>query len=148
MQISKILTHNNILCSQTILSKKTALEEISKLLANSNQSLIYTDILQGLINREKLGSTGLGKGIAIPHTRLANNDITVAAFIKLQKSVDYDAIDGAPVNLLFALLVPEKSTEEHLNILAYLAKILSCNEILEQLQSSTTSDEIYQILTN
>lgn len=146
MQISEILSCNSVLCDQTLLSKKTTLEALSKLLASTDASLSYIDIFNCLIKREKLGSTGLGKGIAIPHGRLKNGGETVAAFIKLRHSIDYDAVDEAPVDLLFALLVPENSTDEHLNILSHLAEIFSHNETLERLRSGASADEIYQTL--
>ena len=147
MQISEILSSDSILCNQSFSSKKTTLEEISKLLANTDSSLSYVEVFECLLTREKLGSTGLGKGIAIPHGRLKGSKKTVAAFIQLQHGVDYDAIDGAPVDLLFALLVPENSTDEHLKILSHLAEMFSNAETLEQLRSATSVDEIYKILT-
>lgn len=148
MQISKILHRDRIFCNSPIFSKKTALEYIAKLLEKGNDGLLnYTDILDSLINREKLGSTGFGNGVAIPHNRITKNKQPIAAFLKLKTGIDFDAIDGAPVDLIFALLVPENSTDEHLNILANLVEILSRNDTIKRLRSSTTSDEIYQILT-
>jgi len=99
------------------------------------------------VTREKLGSTGLGKGIAIPHGRLKGSKKTIAAFIQLQYGVDYDAIDDAPVDLLFALLVPENSTDEHLKTLAHLAEMFSNTDTLEQLRSETSAEGLHKILT-
>jgi len=147
MQISEILSSDSILCGQAFSSKKTTLEELSKLLANTDSSISYIEVFDCLVAREKLGSTGLGHGIAIPHGRLKGSKKTIAAFIQLQFGVGYDAIDDAPVDLLFALLVPEDSTDEHLQTLAHLAEIFSNTETLEQLRSETSVEGIYKILT-
>ncbi len=147
MQISEILSSDSILCGQDFTSKKMALEELSKLLANTDSSIGYIEVFDCLVAREKLGSTGLGKGIAIPHARLKGSKKTIAAFIQLQHGINYDAIDEAPVDILFALLVPEDSTDEHLEILSHLAEMFSNSETLEQLRSETSVDGIYKILT-
>ncbi len=128
-------------------SKKTALEELSKLLANKDTTLSYIEVLDCLLAREKLGSTGLGNGIAIPHGRLKGGKKTIAAFMQLQYGIEYDAVDQAPVDLLFALLVPEDSTDEHLQILSHLAEMFSVTETLERLRSGSTTDGIFKILT-
>ncbi len=147
MQISEILSSDSILCGQTSTSKKTALEELSKLLADKDTSLSYIEVFDCLVAREKLGSTGLGNGIAIPHGRLKGGKKTIAAFMQLQHGIEYDAVDEAPVDLLFALLVPEDSTDEHLQTLSHLAEMFSNTETLEQLRSGLTADGIYKILT-
>jgi len=147
MQISEILSSDSILCGQAFSSKKTTLEELSKLLANTDSSISYIEVLDCLVAREKLGSTGLGNGIAIPHGRLKGSKKTIGTFIQLQYGIDYDAIDEAPVDLLFALLVPEDSTDEHLKTLAHLAEMFSNTETLEQLRSETSVEGIYKILT-
>jgi PTS system nitrogen regulatory IIA component len=147
MQISEILSSDSILCGQTFTSKKMTLEELSKLLAAKDTSLSYIEVFDCLVAREKLGSTGLGNGIAIPHGRLKGGKKTIAAFMQLQHGIEYDAVDQAPVDLLFALLVPEDSTDEHLQTLSHLAEMFSNTETLEQLRSGTTADGIYKILT-
>ncbi len=147
MQLSEILSSDSILRSQTFSSKKTTLEELSKLLASTDSSISHLEVFDSLVAREKLGSTGLGKGIAIPHARLKGSKKTIAAFIQLQHGVDYEATDKVPVDILFALLVPEDSTDEHLKILSHLAEMFSNSETLEQLRSETSVDGIYTILT-
>jgi PTS system nitrogen regulatory IIA component len=94
-----------------------------------------------------LGSTGLGNGIAIPHGRLKNSKKTIAAFLQLDDAIDYDAVDKAPVDLLFALIVPEDSTEEHLQTLASLAETFSNPEIVSKLRQSGSSAEVFSLLT-
>ncbi len=147
MQISEILSSESVLCSKALLSKKTTLEELAKLIADTEPSLNYTEVFDCLVAREKLGSTGLGLGIAIPHGRLEGSIKTIAAFIQLQHGIDYDAVDQAPVDLFFALLVPEDSTDEHLQVLSHLAEMFSNTETLGRLRSETTADGIHKILT-
>ncbi len=147
MQISEILSSDSILCGQSFSSKKSTLEELSKLLADTDSSISYIEVFDCLVAREKLGSTGLGKGVAIPHGRLKGGKRTIAAFIQLQHGIGFDAIDEAPVDILFALLVPEDSTDEHLKILAHLAELFSNNETLEQLRAETSIEGLHKILT-
>ena len=101
------------------------LEYVSELLAGSSPELRRNEIFDALINREKLGSTGLGKGVAIPHGRIASLERPVCAFVRLATPVDFDATDRQPVDLIFTLLVPEDSTEEHLQVLSTIAEIFS-----------------------
>ena len=100
-----------------------------------------------MIQKDGAAAFYVGKGIAIPHARLKGSKKTIAAFIQLQHGVDYDAIDKVPVDILFALLVPEDSTDEHLKILSHLAEMFSNSETLEQLRSETSVNGIYTILT-
>ena len=125
MNITDLLIPERVTCCDDVGSKKRLLEYISELLAGSSPELVQSDIFNALINREKLGSTGLGKGVAIPHGRMASLEKPVCAFVKLANPVDFDATDGQPVDLIFTLLVPEDSTEEHLQVLSTIAEIFS-----------------------
>ncbi|MCZ6803802.1 MAG: PTS IIA-like nitrogen regulatory protein PtsN [Proteobacteria bacterium] len=147
MEVSDILSPECVFASMDCHSKKDALDTLAKTIAGSDNATSQTDVFDCLITREKLGSTGLGKGIAIPHGRLKQGKKTVAAFIQLDTGIDYDAIDKAPVDLLFALIVPEESTDEHLQTLAKLAEMFSDSTIISKLRQSRTSTEIYSILT-
>lgn len=147
MQISEIISLDRILCNKVVESKKAALECLSKMLASVDSSYAYMDIFNSLIAREKLGSTGLGKGVAIPHARLNTTDKTIGAFIQLQNGIDFDAIDHQPVNLIFALIVPEESTEEHLQILAKLAEGFNSKILLEKLRQAKDPETINKLLT-
>jgi PTS system nitrogen regulatory IIA component len=102
------------------------------------------DIFNRLIERERLGSTGLGHGVALPHARIGDRDVTVGAFIKLDQGVDFDSPDNEPADLLFALLVPEAHTDEHLQILASLAGMFSDNEFCASLRECKTSEQLYE----
>ena len=98
--------------------------------------------------REKLGSTGLGQGVAIPHGRCKNLRDGIAAFVKTEHPIPFDSPDGQPVNLIFVLLVPEKATDLHLQLLAELAQMFSDKSFREQLQHSNDPWAIYQLFCN
>ena len=121
MKLSDILSPDCVRLDLDATSKKRVLESASELLAGTDENLSPRAVFDCLIAREKLGSTGLGHGVAIPHGRLAGLDKTIGVFIKVPKGVDFDAPDSEPVDLVFALLVPEESTEEHLQVLSNLA---------------------------
>ncbi len=147
MNISDILLPDCVFPNVNCHSKKDALDTLAKAIANSDNSTSQTEVFDCLIARERLGSTGLGNGIAIPHGRLKKGEKTIAAFIQLDAGIDYDAVDNAPVDLLFALIVPEDSTEEHLQILATLAEIFSDTATLNKLRQSRSATEMHSILT-
>ncbi|MDH5785836.1 MAG: PTS IIA-like nitrogen regulatory protein PtsN [Chromatiales bacterium] len=136
MQVAELLDIEHISCNTQSASKKRALEQLSQLLAANQASLSQNEIFDSLLSRERLGSTGLGHGVAIPHGRVKEVSKTLAAFIKLQEGIDFDASDNQPVDLLFALLVPEEATEEHLQLLAQLARMFSDDKLVEQLRAS------------
>ena len=148
MNIADILSPECIHLNSECHSKKDALDTLAKLIANSDNSTAQTEIFDCLIARERLGSTGLGNGIAIPHGRLNQGKKTIAAFLQLEQGIDYDAVDKQPVDLLFALIVPEESTEEHLQTLAKLAEMFSDETIVKQLRQAKTSSEVHTIITS
>ena len=147
MKIADILSPDSIVKSSACHSKKDALDTLARLIAATDPGLGQGEIFDCLIARERLGSTGLGKGIAIPHGRLKEEQRTSAAFLRLAEGVDYAAADKQPVDLLFALIVPEQSTDEHLQTLATLAEMFSDDAILASLRRSGTTADIYSILT-
>jgi len=148
MNISDILSPECVISDMGCHSKKDALDILAKTIANSDNSTSQTEVFDCLITRERLGSTGLGNGIAIPHGRLKHSKKTIAAFLQLETGIDYDAVDKAPVDLLFALIVPEDSTDEHLQTLATLAEMFSDTEIISKLRQSRSSTEIFTLLTD
>ena len=121
MKLTEIITPDRIRLDSDATSKKRVLESASQLLADCDDKLSPRAVFDCLIAREKLGSTGLGHGVAIPHGRLAGLEKTIGVFLRVPKGVDFDAPDNEPVDLVFALLVPENSTEEHLQVLASIA---------------------------
>jgi PTS system nitrogen regulatory IIA component len=129
-------------------SKKAVLEEIAKMIGQQVPELNRQTVYESLIAREKLGSTGFGNGIAIPHCRLKGCDSPVSAVLHLEKPVDFDAIDGAPVDLLFVLLVPEAATDAHLELLRQIASMLDRAEVRASLRGAKSSDELYNVVLN
>ena len=147
MEISDILTRERILCNVDLSSKKAALETLAGLIADAGDGVTRQEVFNSLLSRERLGGTGLGNGIALPHGRLKNSLATTAAFIKLKQGVDYDSSDRRPVDLIFALLVPEQSTEEHLRVLARLAEMFDKPDFLARLRMQNSSETIFELLT-
>lgn len=146
MQIAEILTPARIAGDVDVTSKKGVLELLANLIAEDTPELTQAEIFDSLCARERLGSTGLGHGVAIPHGRLKGSKLTLGAFVQLNEGVDYDAVDQQPVDLLFALLVPEESTDEHLQILARLAEMFSNNDLVGQLRRGGNSATLYDLL--
>lgn len=149
MNIKDLIAPERIACNASANSKKRALELLGNLLSHGADQEINEDrIFEHLIERERLGSTGLGHGVAIPHARIQGQHTAIGAFIKLENGVDFDAIDNQPVDLLFALLVPEHFTDEHLEILAQLAEMFGNSRICEQLRASKDQQKILELLTH
>ena len=136
MTIADLLSPDRIALQPSASSKKRVLETLSAQLASAAPTLSSVEIFNSLIARERLGSTGLGHGVAIPHARMAGVEEAIGAVIKLEQGVDYDALDRQPVDLLFALLVPENSTEKHLELLSQLAEMFSDAKALARLRAT------------
>ena len=148
MNINQLIDQDHVLCCPEVASKKRLLEVVSELLAVDLPQISAHEIFDSLINREKLGSTGLGKGVAIPHGRIASLENPVCAFIRLDEAVEFDATDGKPVDLAFALLVPEDSTEEHLQVLSTIAELFSDEEFCIGVRNCKDRDCLMQLLIN
>ncbi|WP_263260403.1 PTS IIA-like nitrogen regulatory protein PtsN [Pseudomonas sp. RIT-PI-S] len=129
-------------------SKKRVLEQIATLICQDLPDVKQQDVLAALIARERLGSTGFGNGIAIPHCRLANCQSPMSALLHLAAPVDFDAIDGAPVDLIFVLLVPEAATDAHLELLRQIASMLDRKDVRDRLRSAQDSQALYQVVVN
>ncbi|GGK07991.1 PTS IIA-like nitrogen regulatory protein PtsN [Pseudomonas matsuisoli] len=144
IRLENILTPGRVLANAPGGSKKRVLEQIAKLVAQDVPDMDAQQIFESLVAREKLGSTGFGNGIAIPHCRLNACRTPIAAVLKLQTAVDFDALDGAPVDLLFVLLVPDSATEEHLQLLRQIASLLDRASVREQLRKAPDSEALYE----
>lgn len=144
--ISERLPLSHILLDVDVSSKKRLFEEVGKLLQDES-GLSQTDVFNCLFAREKLGSTGLGHGVAIPHGRHANVSQITAAFVRTAEAIDFDAPDNQPVSLVFVLLVPEAATGEHLDILSQLASKFADKNIREQLLHSPDANDVLRILS-
>jgi len=145
MTISALLSPKSIFLDTEITSKKKLLELIANIVADRTQlpeSVIYNNLL----NRERLGSTGLGNGFAVPHARLENLDHTLGFFFRLNEPINFESPDNIPVDLVFTIVIPEEATEEHLIILSSLAGIFSRPEICEAIRAASDRDEIGQII--
>jgi PTS system nitrogen regulatory IIA component len=129
-------------------SKKRVLEQIANLVARELPDLDGQDIFESLIAREKLGSTGFGNGIAIPHCRLPGCNAPISALLRLDAAVDFDAIDGAPVDLLFVLLVPEAATDAHLELLRQIASMLDRSDVRDRLRQAQSNESLYQVVVD
>ncbi|WP_295385226.1 PTS sugar transporter subunit IIA [uncultured Thiodictyon sp.] len=128
-----------------IASKKRLLETLARLLATDHPGLEPDAVFERLLERERLGSTGLGHGIALPHARIKAIPQSLGAFVSLTQGVDYDAADGEPVDLAFALLVPETATEEHLQLLAELAGRFNDPELRRRLRQADNAAAILNL---
>ncbi len=147
MKLIQLISQDSVVCNADVSSKKRALEFLAELLAKESAAIDAFEIFQHLTDREKLGSTSLGHGVAIPHARTSGSDRAIGAFIKLEQGIDFDSPDNKPTDLLFALLVPEHYTDEHLEILSGLASCFSDEALCHNLRSSGTSKELYDRLT-
>ena len=147
MQLSEIINVNRIKKGVDVLSKKRALEELGNLITQDQTQLNANEIFDSLLSRERLGSTGVGYGVAIPHGRIKNCKQITGALIQLNQGVDFDAMDNQPVDIMFALIVPEESTDEHLQVLALLASMFNDGNFRQKLRQSQNEDETYQLLT-
>jgi PTS system nitrogen regulatory IIA component len=146
-EIAEIVPLSHVACRGSANSKKRVLEMLSDLIVKDSPGLTQMEVFSSFVNRERLGSTALGHGVAIPHGRLSNIKEPVGAFLQLKHGVDFEAPDSEPVNLFFALLVPEGSTEQHLEILARLAELFSDKAVCERLRTAREQEELYQLLT-
>jgi PTS system nitrogen regulatory IIA component len=131
-------------CRLEVASKKRVLQHLGGLLAEGVPGLSPERVFERLLERERLGSTGLGHGIALPHARMPEVKEAVGAFVQLQAGVDFDAIDDQPVDLAFGLLVPQEATEEHLQLLAKLAAMFSSGELCEKLRRGESPGELLE----
>lgn len=147
MKIAELLTTQNIAAHISSDSKKSALESVCRLATLGNSFVTQKEALNSLIEREKLGSTAIGHGVALPHARLAGLTKPLGALIHLNSPINFDAPDDEPVDLLFGLLMPLESTSEHLKILSQLAELFTVKSYREQLRRAKTDEEFYQIAT-
>lgn len=146
MKLSEIVSADRVVSGMAVTSKKKALEELSNLLAAGAANLSSQEVFNSLVGREKLGSTGLGHGVAIPHGRVSGIDRSVGAFVKLKHPVDYDSHDGNPVDLVFGLLVPNNASDAHLKHLAAVAEMFSDDAFCTKLRGAGDSAALNQLL--
>ena len=146
--LSHYLAKHRVLLLREISSKKRVFELLGETLAADLEAVQAAQIYEGLIARERLGSTALGEGVAIPHCRLDDIEHILCAIIKVDHPVEFDAPDGAAVSIICALVVPTEATEEHLQMLAQLAEFLSKPANRENLRNCETEQELLDIFTD
>lgn len=142
--IQSILSLDRTLFFVAVQSKKKVLEIIADTFANTLPMVQSTEIFDALIIRERLGSTGIGSGIAIPHARVKNIDAPYGCFITLKTAIDFNSEDHQGVDLIFTLIVPEEGGEQHNVLLSYLEKIFCEKECQKRLRQATSRTELYE----
>lgn len=147
MDIGELLVRDGIVLKSGASSKRQALHVVASAAAHA-MGLDETRIFDALMEREALGSTGLGSGVAVPHARLAGLDSVRAVFIRLDTPVAYDAVDDRPVDLMFALFAPPKDGAEHLRALAAVSRAMRSSELREQLRQARTQDAIHALFVS
>jgi len=144
MQITGMIKKDYIIEELKATSKRAVLAELSEILSRDAEGLPPGAMVEVLLEREKLGSTGIGDGIAIPHGKLKNLDRLMISFGRSRQGIDFDAIDGKPVHLFFLLMAPESSTGQHLKALAKISRMLKDPEFRNDLMAATSAEEIYR----
>lgn len=148
MNIKSLLSPDCVLFQHQCASKKRLLETIASHLCDYNTELDPSNVFSALIARERLGSTGIGKGIAIPHCRIEDCTQTMGVLVTLKTPIDFNAIDEEPVDIIFVLVVPEGNHQEHLKTLAALAEKFSSEKCLQDIRQSQDTQELYSIVTS
>ena len=144
-RIARLLPTTNVVTNLQVTSKKRLFEQAGLLFEN-NHGIERSKVFDSLFARERLGSTGLGEGVAIPHGRIKGLKDALAAVVRLSEPVPFEAPDGQPVRLLVFLLVPEHATEEHLELLSELAELLSDRPIRDSLMHCEDPAQMHRIL--
>jgi PTS system nitrogen regulatory IIA component len=146
--LSKTLAADLILVDAELSSAKKLLEEMARLLTTAlSEETREKDILHQLIEREKLGNTGIGNGVALPHSRCEQASSAVVAIISLKTPIDYDSIDKQGVDLAFGLLVPKEASQEHLNLLADIARLMSDPAKKMKLSAARSPQEMIDLIS-
>ncbi len=146
MPLTDLITAAAILPALRVNTKKSALHEMSER-AGIVSGLQAREIYDAVLQRERLGSTGVGNGIAIPHGKLTSCTKIVGVFARLDRAIEFDALDGAPVDLAFLLVAPETSGADHLKALARIARVLRDPRIVAKLRATRDADGLYGVLT-
>ena len=147
-KICDMLPTERVLCQHESSSKKSVLTAVGELFHQSLNHLDTTSLFDAYIARERLGSTALGHGIAIPHIRIESVNHPLMALLQLKQGIDFGAEDKQPVDIIIALLVPDHHAEEHLNLLAKLAQNLSQSSVRRQLREAQTPRQLHQRFIN
>ena len=146
MKLQDILTKDCTHCLVSIHSKKRILEEVCSIAVNKISGLDQHQLLESLMTRERMGSTGIGNGIAIPHGRIQSDQQVVAVLITTEQPIEFDAIDNRPVDIFIALFVPEDCCEEHLSTLQSIAQLFSDKNNCKQLRKCRDNEQLFDFI--
>jgi PTS system nitrogen regulatory IIA component len=146
MEIAELITPEGVVPNLRATSKKQALQELARRAAEIT-GLAERAIFDVLVERERLGTTGVGNGIAIPHGKLASLTRIYGLFARLDKPIDFDSIDEQPVDLIFLLLAPESAGADHLKALARISRLLRDKAVCEKLRGTDSAEGLYALLT-
>lgn len=144
--IGKLLALPNVVLDLEVASKKRVFEQVGLLFENSSQ-IARSRVYDSLFAREKLGSTGLGQGVAIPHGRIKGLKDALGAVVRMKQPIPFDSPDGQPVSLIFVLLVPDRATDAHLQILSELAQMFSDRELRQNLATVPEAAALHQLIS-
>lgn len=147
MEIRDLLTPSSVIANLRVSSKKQALQELARAVA-AQTDLDERSVFDVLMEREKLGTTGVGNGIAIPHGKLSDVDKLFGLFARMEKPIDFQAIDEQPVDLIFLLLAPESAGADHLKALARVSRLLRDRKICDKLRGTDNADALFAILSD
>ena len=147
MRISQLLDKGSIIANLAASDKKGVIDELAQAISE-NTKIPATELATVLLEREHLGSTGIGGGIAIPHGKLDAVKSIIVGFGLSRKGVEYDSLDNKPVHIFFLLLTPENSTGGHLKVLAQISKLLKMNDFKKSLITAESIDDVYEIIMN
>jgi PTS system nitrogen regulatory IIA component len=144
--LKDLITEDCIECAVPLTSKKRVLEEIAHLAARKYTELDQHILLDSLMEREKMSSTGIGNGIAIPHGRLSHTERAQAVILTTEQAIDFDAIDKRPVDIFIALFVPEASCKEHLVTLQSIAQLLQQSDVLKFIRQCQNPHQLFEFI--
>jgi len=145
--VAQVLPLSNVVIDLDVSSKKRVFEQAGLLFEN-NHNIARAQVFDSLFSREKLGSTGLGHGVAIPHGRVKGLKNAVGALVRMKTAIPFDAPDGQGVALIFILMVPERATDMHLNILSQLAEMFSDKVFRERMMTALAAADLHALISN
>ena len=147
MNITDILKKEFVIEKLESRTKREVLTELSEIFFRGNIKVDYDTMVEVLLEREKLGSTGIGGGIAIPHGKLAGLENLIVSFGRSEDGIDFDSMDGKPVHIFFLLMAPENSAGQHLKVLAKISRMLKDNSFKTDLMKAASAEDLYRTIT-
>ena len=148
MKISDILKKEHVIKELNSCDKKNVLDELSSFLEDEGEITSKENLFAALIEREKLGSTGIGENVAIPHAKISEIDKIITVFGRSKNGVEFEALDQKPVNFIFLVIAPENSTGQHLKALARISRLFKNPSLRESVLRTNEADQIYSILVD